>query len=130
MKRRSKYNKSRRRFFNGRGFSHKRITYIPEEATVTYRSKDGKQEKVFDALEWIAAMCSHVPNKGNPAGRDYYGYYSNVSRGKRKKSDQDDPLQRRPDITLAKEKLQWAPGVEIEQGLMKTVEYFRGVLAK
>jgi hypothetical protein len=25
---------------------------------------DGKEEKVFDALEWLAAMCSHVPNKG------------------------------------------------------------------
>jgi len=23
-----------------------------------------KEEKVFDALEWLAAMCSHVPNKG------------------------------------------------------------------
>ena len=43
---------------------------------------------------------------------------------------QDDPLQRRPDITLAREKLQWVPGVEIEEGLMKTVEYFRGVLEK
>ncbi|MBL6968079.1 MAG: SDR family NAD-dependent epimerase/dehydratase, partial [Desulfobacteraceae bacterium] len=43
---------------------------------------------------------------------------------------QDDPLQRRPDITLAKKKLEWAPVMEIEQGLMKTVEYFRGVLEK
>ena len=29
-----------------------------------YRSKGGKKENVFDALEWVAAMCSHVPNKG------------------------------------------------------------------
>ncbi|MBU0732761.1 MAG: SDR family oxidoreductase [Proteobacteria bacterium] len=43
---------------------------------------------------------------------------------------QDDPLQRRPDITLAKKKLEWAPVMEIEQGLMKTVEYFSGVLEK
>lgn len=48
-----------------------------------------KQEKVFDALEWLAAMCSHVPNKGEQMVR-YYGYYSNVCRGKRKKSDQDE----------------------------------------
>jgi hypothetical protein len=26
-----------------------------------YQSKDGKEEKIFDALEWIAAMCSHPP---------------------------------------------------------------------
>jgi hypothetical protein len=36
---------------------------------------------MFDALEWLTAMCSHVPNKGEQMVR-YYGYYSNVSRGK------------------------------------------------
>ena len=49
---------------------------------------DGKGEKIFDALEWLAAMCSHVPNKGEQMVR-YYGHYSNVARGKRKKQDQD-----------------------------------------
>jgi len=33
------------------------MIYIPEESKVSYQSKDGKQEKVFDALEWVAAMC-------------------------------------------------------------------------
>jgi len=40
--------------------------------------------KIFDALEWLAATCSNVLNKGEQMVR-YYGYYSNVSRGKRKK---------------------------------------------
>jgi hypothetical protein len=40
------------------------MTYIPEESKVSYQSKDGKDEKVFDALEWLAAMCSHVLNRG------------------------------------------------------------------
>lgn len=69
-------------------FSQERMTYIPEESKVSYQSKDGKEEKVFDALEWLAAMCSHVPNKGEQMVR-YYGYYSNVSRGKRQKENQD-----------------------------------------
>ena len=42
-------------------FSQERMTYIPEESKVVYQSKDGKEEKIFDALEWIAAMCSHPP---------------------------------------------------------------------
>jgi len=42
---------------------------------------------------------------------------------------QDDPLQRQPDNTLAKEKLQWEPSIDIEQGLKKTIEYFRSTLA-
>jgi len=69
-------------------FSQERISYIPEESKVIYQSKDGKEEKIFDALEWIAAICSHVPYKGEQMVR-YYGYYSNVSRGKRKKQNQD-----------------------------------------
>jgi len=59
------------------------MTYVPEESKVHYQS-----EKAFDALEWLAAMCSLVPNKGEQMVR-YYGYYSNVSRGKRKMLDQD-----------------------------------------
>jgi UDP-glucuronate decarboxylase len=39
----------------------------------------------------------------------------------------DDPAQRQPDITLAKEKLNWQLIVPLENGLKKTVEYFKGV---
>ncbi len=37
----------------------------------------------------------------------------------------DDPKQRRPDITLAKEALGWEPKVPLEEGLNRTIEYFR-----
>ncbi len=36
----------------------------------------------------------------------------------------DDPIQRKPDINLAKENLGWKPSVELESGLIKTIEYF------
>lgn len=39
---------------------------------------------------------------------------------------QDDPKQRRPDISLAKTKLSWHPLVDLEQGIAETVEYFKG----
>jgi UDP-glucuronate decarboxylase len=38
---------------------------------------------------------------------------------------QDDPQQRRPDITLAMEQLGWNPKLKLEEGLQKTIEYFR-----
>lgn len=38
---------------------------------------------------------------------------------------QDDPRQRQPDITLAKEKLGWEPTIRLEDGLKKTIEYFK-----
>jgi len=39
---------------------------------------------VFPVLDWIAAIMTHIPNKGEQRIR-YYGTYRNVSRGKRKK---------------------------------------------
>jgi UDP-glucuronate decarboxylase len=41
---------------------------------------------------------------------------------------QDDPLQRRPDITMAKEKLGWEPKIQLEEGLKRTIAYFRNLL--
>lgn len=43
---------------------------------------------------------------------------------------QDDPKQRRPDITLAKTKLNWQPKVPLEEGLIKTIEWFRRLLRR
>jgi UDP-glucuronate decarboxylase len=40
----------------------------------------------------------------------------------------DDPAQRRPDITLAMEKLGWNPKINLDEGLLKTIEYFRSAL--
>ena len=41
-------------------FSQERMAYIEEESKVSYQSKDGKEEKVFDALEWLAAISPNV----------------------------------------------------------------------
>ena len=40
----------------------------------------------------------------------------------------DDPTRRKPDITLAKQKLSWEPQVMLEEGLKSTIEYFRNRL--
>ena len=45
-----------------------------------------------------------------------------------KELPQDDPKQRRPDISLAKEKLDWQPKIQLAEGLKKTIEYFKKVL--
>ncbi len=40
---------------------------------------------------------------------------------------QDDPKQRKPDITLAKSKLKWAPAIPLTEGLKKTIDYFKNI---
>ncbi|MEZ7505850.1 UDP-glucuronic acid decarboxylase family protein [Flavobacterium sp. Arc2] len=42
---------------------------------------------------------------------------------------QDDPKQRQPDITLAKQKLEnWEPNIQLDEGLFKTIEYFKKII--
>jgi len=43
---------------------------------------------------------------------------------------QDDPTQRKPDISLAKKVLDWEPSIQLEDGLKKTIEYFDSQLRK
>jgi UDP-glucuronate decarboxylase len=43
---------------------------------------------------------------------------------------QDDPRQRKPDITLAKEKLAWEPKVSLSDGLKETINYFKKLIAE
>ena len=43
---------------------------------------------------------------------------------------QDDPRRRQPDITLAREKLNWLPQVSLEEGLKKTIAYFESELSR
>jgi len=42
---------------------------------------------------------------------------------------EDDPKERQPDLTLAKEQLNWEPQVSFEEGLLRTIDYFKGVVA-
>jgi len=41
---------------------------------------------------------------------------------------QDDPLQRKPDITLARQRLDWEPELGLKNGLKRTIEYFRAIV--
>ena len=69
------------------------MKYIPEHQTndgkakVIYKGKTSKKTQVFSALDWLARLITHIPNKGEQMVK-YYGYYSNKSRGMRKKDEE------------------------------------------
>lgn len=46
-------------------FLQEKVTYLLKEFRVIYGFKDDKEEKMFDALDRLAAMTSYVPNRGN-----------------------------------------------------------------
>jgi hypothetical protein len=64
------------------------MTYQQQTKTVLYRSKMNpvltKDFALFPVLNWIATLIPLIPDKGEQLVH-YYGYYRNVSRGKRKK---------------------------------------------
>ena len=78
-------------------FSQERMVYIPVDesadgaAKVIYTAKDGRSRKTFDALDWLAHLVTHVPGRYEQTVR-YYGYYSNKSKGLRKKAQADDDI--------------------------------------
>src|SRR5262249_49585946 len=71
-------------------------------------------------------------NIGNPAEMTVLEFAKEIIRATGSKSriafkplPQDDPRQRRPDITKARKLLDWGPNVPLAKGLVRTIEYFR-----
>ena len=50
------------------------------------------------------------------------------SKIKKSPARDDDPLRRKPDITLAKKRLDWRPKIKLEEGLKKTINYFEELM--
>jgi UDP-glucuronate decarboxylase len=105
---------------------------------------DGSQTRSFcyaaDLIAGLAAMMEQEDimgpvNIGNPTEfsimeladkiKTITGSASEISH---KPLPQDDPIQRCPDISLAKKHLDWEPSTPLEEGLKKTIQYFQKVL--
>jgi UDP-glucuronate decarboxylase len=105
---------------------------------------DGKQTRSFcyidDMVGGMIAMMAKdgltgPVNLGNPEERTVLamaevikGMTGSGSRIVHKGLPKDDPTQRQPDITIAKRELKWEPKTPLDQGLEKTIGYFRGLL--
>jgi UDP-glucuronate decarboxylase len=107
---------------------------------------DGSQTRSFcyveDLIEALVRLMRTPAdfvgpvNLGNPTELSIRELAENVIRltGSRSKIafaplPSDDPLQRCPDITLARDKLGWEPTVPLREGLKRTIEYFRWLLS-
>ena len=101
---------------------------------------DGSQTRSFcyvdDLVDGMIKMMESSfigpINLGNPSERKIIDFAKLIIKLTRSKSKivykplpADDPTQRKPDIKLAKEKLDWEPKIDIKEGLIKTIEYFK-----
>jgi dTDP-glucose 4,6-dehydratase len=105
---------------------------------------DGSQTRSFcyvsdlvDGLYRLMQSDERYPvNLGNPREMTILEFAEHIRKTTGSKSElvyrelpQDDPKQRRPDITKARNLLGWEPRVSLEEGLAPTVQYFRGISA-
>jgi UDP-glucuronate decarboxylase len=106
---------------------------------------DGKQTRSFcyvdDLIEAMIRMMNQEEivgpvNVGNPNEFTVLELEEKVIQMTGSKSKNifkdfpvDDPMQRKPDNSLAKEKLGWEPQIQLEEGLKKTISYFKSILA-
>jgi UDP-glucuronate decarboxylase len=105
---------------------------------------DGKQSRAFcyvdDMVEGIVRMMNAPDdftgpvNIGNPyeftmkeLAEIVVQLAGSKSRLIQKPLPADDPMHRRPDIALARERLSWEPTVQLREGLARTIEYFRSL---
>lgn len=107
---------------------------------------DGKQTRSFcyvdDLIEAMIRMMNQEKiigpvNTGNPNEFTILELAEKVIEMTGSKSKiifkdlpEDDPMQRKPDNTLAREKLDWEPQIQLEQGLEKTITYFKPLVSK
>ena len=103
----------------------------------------GEQTRSFqyvsDLVDGLHALMNHdydgPVNLGNPdefTMKEFAEYVKKLTNSKSEikflDKTKDDPSQRKPDISLAKKVLGWAPKVTVETGLTKTIAYFQSVL--
>ena len=107
---------------------------------------DGKQTRSFcyvdDLIEVMIRMMNQEEiigpvNTGNPneftileLAEKVIEMTGSKSKIKFKDLPEDDPMQRKPDNTLAREKLDWEPQIQLEQGLRKTITYFKSLVSR
>ncbi len=127
---------------DGRVVSNFIVQALKNEDITVYG--DGSQTRSFcyidDMVEGIYRMMEQEEyigpiNLGNPKEFKIIELAEKIKKLTNTKSNivfkelpADDPVRRQPDITLAKKILNWEPKVELEEGLIKTIEYFRKIL--
>lgn len=131
--------------FDGRVVSNFVVSALKEQPLTVYGS--GEQTRSFcyidDLVQGLVSMMASGDevtgpiNLGNP-GEFTIAELATLVLGKTDATSGithlplpvDDPVRRQPDITRAREVLNWAPTTELSEGLDRTIEYFRAALSE
>ncbi len=101
------------------------------------RKRDGQDARltfsVKDKKKFYVHLASELKKNPFLSDDDIYGIlvkqiYDDLDNDMREYCDADDPTQRKPVIELAKKELGWEPTIALDEGLKKTIEYFKTVV--
>jgi dTDP-glucose 4,6-dehydratase len=133
----------RMRLNDGRALPNFVFQALSGQAITVYG--DGKQTRSFcyvsdliDGIYKLSQSDEHMPtNIGNPSEMTIGDFavkicaqFPNAPKIVYRPLPEDDPKQRRPDISKAKQLLGWEPKVGLDEGLRHTLDYFKGEYAK
>lgn len=114
----------------GNGSQTRSFCYVSDIVEGLYKMMESDSSSQFGEAGWTGPV-----NLGNPQENTIKEIAEIIIKLTESKSKiiykplpEDDPRQRQPDISLAKEKFGWQPTIALEQGLEKTIEYFRDVV--
>ncbi len=118
------------RLFNGKGWSIRGIKSGKlKKLQITHRIDDGLQhenprESILTSIEFLQQNSPDIQT----LIKDLHDLINPNLEFEFKELPQDDPKQRRPNIQLAKHELNWEPKIELKEGLIKTIEWFKNNL--
>ena len=127
-------------FFDGRVISNFINQCIKNQKITVYGK--GNQTRSFCYIDDMVAALIKLMNSennftgpvnlGNPEEVNIFSIAKKIKKLTNSKSKiifmslpKDDPIKRKPDISLAKKKLKWEPKINLDLGIKKTIEYFK-----
>ena len=126
---------------DGRVVSNFIIQALQEKPLTVYGEGDQTRsfQYVSDLVDGLHALmngdCDEPVNLGNPdeySMKEFATHVKDITESKSEirylEKTQDDPSKRKPDISRAKERIGWEPRVKVNEGLVRTIEYFQHVL--
>ncbi|MFT4303812.1 MAG: UDP-glucuronic acid decarboxylase family protein [Candidatus Woesearchaeota archaeon] len=118
----------------GEGLQTRSFQYVSDLVDAMIKYMDMDKTELSTKMQSLGWECLPILNIGNPdeftiiqLAEKIKKIINSKSEFKKENLPKDDPQQRKPDITMAKKILDWEPKIKLDEGLKKTIDYFKEI---